>query len=481
MSQPTFPSQTSGNDDFVAQMARIVGAANVRLGADMQPHLTDWRGRYTGSARAAVLPKSTDEVAAIVRVCGAANVPIVPQGGNTGLVGGATPDQTGMSVVVCLTRMNRILDVDAVNSTMTVEAGCLLVDVQAAAAQNQRLFPLSLASEGSCTIGGNIATNAGGVHVVRYGMMRDQVLGLEVVLPDGGVWNGLRRLRKDNTGYDLKHLFIGSEGTLGIVTRAVLKLQPLPTAQATAWISADSPAAFVDVFCKLQSVFGPRLAAFELISRRVLDVLFKHFPDAIDPLPDAPWVALVQLEDSGTDTLLRHLLENGIAAEVGAGRIRDAVIAHSLEQAKRLWRLREHIPEAEKRDGISVKHDISLPISAIPAFLEAAQHLLCAQFSSVVILCFGHLGDGNLHYNVRFSDSEEHCALSNFQTCVNSAVYFLVSHFGGSISAEHGIGQLRLDALKQQISPIESVLKSRLKLAFDCQEIMNPGKLISAL
>jgi len=470
---------TANSDDLVRQLAELVGPANLRTGDEMASHLTDWRGRYTGRARAVVLPGSTEEVAAVVRCCASFGVPMVPQGGNTGLVGGATPDNDGRAVVICLSRMNRVLAVDAANSTMVVEAGCLLANAQAAAAGAQRLFPLSLAAEGSCTIGGNIATNAGGVHVVRYGVMRDLVLGLEVVLPSGEIWNGLRALRKDNTGYDLKHLFIGAEGTLGIVTRAVLKLFPLPTAHATAWLSADSPAAFVDIFCKLQTRFAARLVAFELISRPVLEVLFKHFPDAVDPLPDADWVALVQLEDGGDDATLRHALEIGVAAEIAAGLIGNAVIAQSLAQAEALWWLREHAPEAEKRDGVSVKHDISLPVSSVPKFLVAAESALVERFPGVDILCFGHLGDGNLHYNVRYADAERNHALIAGQEAVNSIVYDLVAGRGGSISAEHGVGQLKTKALPHYKSGVELAMMARIKAALDPRRLMNPGRIVS--
>jgi FAD/FMN-containing dehydrogenase len=466
----------AASDPLVVGLGRIVGAAKLRLGADMAPYLTDWRGRYVGQARAVVLPGNTLEVAAVVRLCVTENVPMVPQGGNTGLVGGATPDGAGSAVVLCLSRMNRVLDVDAANSTMTVEAGCLLAVAQAAAAAQLRLFPLSLAAEGSCTIGGNIATNAGGVHVLRYGVMRSLVLGLEAVLPDGEIWDGLRALRKDNTGYDLKHLFIGAEGTLGIVTRAVLKLYPQPTAQATAWLAGDSPSALVSALGALQARFGPRLAAFELISRRVLDVLFKHFPQAVDPLPGAPWVVLLQLEDSGEEPGLRQQLEAGIASQIAAGHLSDAVVAQSLAQAASLWWLREHLPEAEKRDGMSVKHDIALPVSAIPDFIAVAEAALGAAFPGVEILCFGHLGDGNLHYNVRHPDGGQNAALLARQSAVNRLVFDLVIARKGSISAEHGIGQLRRDVLADYKSPVEMRLMRQIKQLLDPAGLMNPGK-----
>ena len=469
---------SAGADPLIEQLGGIVGPAHLRTGDAMSPHLTDWRGRYVGQARAVVLPGNTAEVAAVVRACAAANAPIVPQGGNTGLVGGATPDADGRSVVLVLTRMNRIVAVDAANNTITVEAGCTLAAVQAAAAAAGRLFPLSLASEGSCTIGGNIATNAGGVHVVRYGVMRELVLGLEVVLASGEVWNGLRGLRKDNTGYDLKQLFIGSEGTLGIVTGAVLKLFPQPTAHATAWLSADSPAALVEIFCSLQARFGARLVAFEIVSRGVLEVLFRHFPEAVDPLPGSPWAALIQLEDGDDEATLRARLETGVAEELAAGRVRDAVVAQSLTQAERLWWLREHAPEAEKRDGVSVKHDISLPVSAIPDFIAACEAALEPTFPGAEVLCFGHLGDGNLHYNVRHRDPALNPALLARQAEVNRVVYDRVTACGGSISAEHGIGQLRCDAMVNYKSPVELQMMRALRRTLDPVGVFNPGKLI---
>jgi FAD/FMN-containing dehydrogenase len=313
---------------------------------------------------------------------------------------------------------------------------------------------------------------------VRYGVMRELVLGLEVVLPDGEIWNGLRGLRKDNTGYDLKHLFIGSEGTLGVVTRAVLKLYPLPTAQATAWLAAHSPAALVEIFCSLQARLGARLVAFEMLSRPVLDVLFKHFPEVSDPLPGTPWVALVQLEDGGDDSTLRAALEVAVGDEIAAGRVSDAVIAHSLAQAERLWWLREHAPEAEKRDGISVKHDIALPVSALPEFIATAESALQETFPGAEVLCFGHLGDGNLHYNVRHHDPQQNPQFLAGQEAVNRLVYDLVKARGGSISAEHGIGQLKARALIDYKSEAERRLMAAIKKTLDPNGIMNPGKLL---
>jgi FAD/FMN-containing dehydrogenase len=468
----------------------LVAALRARLGevavlsdaTDLAPFLVDWRGRYRGDALALVQPASTDEVAAAVTLCAEAGASIVAQGGNTGLCGGATPAVGGRSVILSLRRMNRVLAVDRDNNTMTVEAGCLLADAQAAAHAADRLFALSLAAEGSCTIGGNIATNAGGVHVVRYGTMRDLVLGLEAVLPDGRVFDGLRGLRKDNTGYDLKQLFIGSEGTLGVVTRAVLKLHPLPTRRAVAWLGLASPAAAVGVLGELQSAFGPRLAAFELLSRPVLDVLFRQFPEARDPLPGMAWAALVEFEDVGVGAgpagePLVAAVESRLNALVEAGRLDDAVIAQTHTQAERLWWLREHVPEAEKREGVAIKHDIALPVSSVPDFVESAGAALQQAFPGCEVLAFGHLGDGNLHYNVRHGDPAHNPALLLQQDAVNRIVYDHVKARGGSISAEHGIGQLKRDLLPDYKSAVEIQLMQRIRAAVDPQGIMNPGKL----
>ena len=471
---------------LVSRLAESLGADSVLVDpAALAPFLTDWRGRYTGRALALVQPGSTDALATAVRLCAEAGVAMVPQGGNTGLCGGATPDPDGRAVIFSLRRMNRVLAVDAPNGTLTVEAGCLLADAQAAAAAADRLFALSLAAEGSCTIGGNIATNAGGIHVVRYGTMREQVLGLEAVLPDGRVFDAMRGLRKDNTGYDLKQLFIGSEGTLGIVTRAVLKLHPRPHCRAVAWVALASPAAAVSFFCKLQSAFGPRLSAFELMSRPVLDALFRQFPEARDPLPGAAWAALLEVEDSGSvgegqgEARLADDLAFTLNASVEAGLVDDAAIAHTQAQAERMWWLREHVPEAEKREGLAIKHDISLPVSAVPAFIEQAERELPQRFPGCAILAFGHLGDGNLHYNLRHARAEENHAILARQDEVNRAVYDLVAGFGGSISAEHGIGQLKRDLLPDYKSAVEMDLMRAVKRAIDPQGLMNPGRLFA--
>lgn len=462
---------------MIQRFNEIVGERHVLTGEAMAPALTDWRGRYTGKALAVVLPGSTEEVSRVVALCAEQQIPIVPQGGNTGLVGGATPDDTGTAIVLCLRRMNRIDSIDPANYTMQVEAGCLLADVQAAAAEANRLFPLSLAAEGSCTIGGNIATNAGGVQVLRYGTMRDLVLGLEVVLPDGRVWTALNALRKNNTGYDLKHLFIGSEGTLGIVTRAVLKLFPRPKAQVVAWLSVADPAAAVAVFSELQEAFPARLTAFELMSRPVLNVLFKHFPEMADPLPGSPWALLVEWSDGGQEARLREDVERSLAELDECGLIADAVVAQNETQVATLWALRERVPDAEKRDGVAIKHDIAVPVSAIPAFLLQIEQRLTALDPEIEVLAFGHLGDGNLHYNVRCATPERRADFMEREQAVNASVFEVAYQFGGVLSAEHGIGQLRRISLGIHKAAIEMELMAQIRQAFSSGKQMNPGKI----
>ena len=446
------------------RLADIVGAAHVLTeAAQTQPYLTDWRKQYSGAAECVVRPGSTEEVARVVALCAGEGVAMVPQGGNTGLVGGSVPTGARREVVLALARMNRIRSLDRLNDTATVEAGCVLAAVQAAAADAGRLFPLSLAAEGSCQIGGNLSTNAGGVNVLRYGTAREQVLGLEVVLPDGRVWDGLRGLRKDNTGYDLKQLFLGAEGTLGVITAAVLRLYPKPTASATAWIALASPAQAVELLAALRSRVGERVSAFELVSRSCLQAVLAHVPGARDPLgtPHA-WYVLAEFGDSGSTEDLRERLEGALEGH-------EAVLAQSGEQARSLWRLRESIPEAQFSN---VKHDISVPVSKIAEFIELTDQALKSAFSNTTIFCFGHVGDGNLHYNIGPA------ALLPQREAVNRIVYDAVARLGGSISAEHGLGQLKREAVRRQKSPLELELMRALKTALDPKGLMNPGKVL---
>ena len=465
---------------LVDTLRSIVGAPHcLTADADMAPYLTDWRGRYTGRARAVVLPADTAQVAAVVRACAAAGCAMVPQGGNTGLCGGATPLADGASVVLNLSRLRRIRHVDAANNALCAEAGVPLALVQQAALDADRFFPLSLASEGSCEVGGVISTNAGGVQVLRYGNTRELVLGLEVVLPDGQVWDGLRALRKDNTGYDLKQLFIGAEGTLGIVTAATLKLFARPRAVVTAWLAVASPAAAVQLLGRLRAAVGDRVTAFELISRVSLDLVFQHIPGTRDPLGQpSPWYVLLELSDTVAGDALAGLLETELAATIAEGRVTDGAIATSESQAQALWQLRENISEAQKRDGVSIKHDISVPVSAIPGFLDAAGAALDAAYRGLRIVCFGHLGDGNLHYNLSRPLNGENDAFIARTEEVNRIVYDAVKARGGSISAEHGIGQLKRELLPDYKSAVEIDLMRRIKQAFDPRGLMNPGKVL---
>ena len=462
----------------------IVGDGQVlTAAADMAPYLTDWRGRYTGSALCVVRPGSTEEVAEVVARCAEAGVAIVPQGGNTGLVGGATPLPSGSEergqVLVSLGRLNRIRAVDLDNNTITVEAGCILQQVQRAAFDAGRLFPLSLAAEGSATIGGNLSTNAGGVQVLRYGNMRELTLGLEVVLADGRVWNGLRGLRKDNTGYDLKHLFIGAEGTLGLITAAVLKLFPSPRATAVAWVALADPAAAVALLRRLREQCGERVSAFEIVGRPALELVLEHIPDARDPLPEPhAWQVLVELSDALAGFDLDAALESVLDAEIEAGRVQDVVMAKSGTQAAALWRLRENISEAQKIEGISIKHDIAVPVSAIAEFIKRADDALTSRFPGVRIVCFGHIGDGNLHYNQSKPAALANADFIEQSGAVNRIVHDLVHELSGSISAEHGLGQLKRLEIRRYKSEVELDLMRRVKRALDPSDLLNPGKLL---
>jgi FAD/FMN-containing dehydrogenase len=452
-------------------LAEIVGARNVYTDpAQTKPYFIDWRRQYSGTAECVVRPGSTAEVAQVVAVCAREGIAVVAQGGNTGLVGGSVPTGKQREIVLSLARMHRIRALDHLNDTITVDAGCVLAAVQAAAHEAGRLFPLSLAAEGSCQIGGNLSTNAGGVNVLRYGTAREQVLGLEVVLADGRVWDGLRALRKDNTGYDLKQLFLGAEGTLGIITGAVLRLFPRPSAEATVWIALESPRDAVELLALLREHLGERLSAFELISRPCLEAVLRHSPGVPDPLPAPhPWYVLAELGDSGDAAVLRERIEGVLSDCAEQGALRDAAIAHSVERSRALWRIRESIPEAQ---FANVKHDISVPVSRIPEFIDKAGRNLQARFGSVDIFCFGHVGDGNLHYNV---GSE---ALVSRREEVSRIVYDTLDAFGGSISAEHGLGQLKRDEIRRHKDPLELELMRALKRTLDPKGLMNPGKVL---
>ncbi|WP_170873030.1 FAD-binding oxidoreductase [Azonexus hydrophilus] len=461
------------SDTLAARLVEAVGAANVLVdAADTAPFLTDWRGRYRGAAQCVVRPGNAGEVAAVVRACIEAGVAIVPQGGNTSLCGAATPDETGRAVVVSLGRMNRILAVDRQNNTISVEAGCTLAAVQDAARAVDRLFPLALASEGTCQIGGNLSTNAGGVQVLRYGNTRELTLGLQVVLPSGELWDGLRGLRKDNTGYDLKHLFIGAEGTLGIITAAVLKLYPLPKTQTTCWLNIASPAVAVDLLNQAKSTFDAQLTAFELVSEASLALVLQHIPGATRPAAASPWYVLAEFSDADPAAV-----EGWLGEQMAAGAVADGVIAASEAQAKKLWALRENISEAQKIEGVSIKHDIAVPVSRIPDFLSTADAELAAAFPGIRVVAFGHVGDGNLHYNLSKPGAQDNAVFLASQAEVNRIVHDTVHALNGSISAEHGIGQLKREEILRYKSATEIALMQTIRQALDPRGLMNPGKL----
>jgi len=466
--------------DVLARIGDIVGPRGLVTDAgDMAPYLRDWRELYEGRALAVVRPAGTEEVAAVVRVCAETRTPIVPQGGNTGMCGAATPDSAGTAIVMALGRMNRIIEVDALNNTATVEAGCILANVQQAAAAADRLFPLSLGAEGSCQIGGNLSTNAGGINVLRYGNTRDLVLGLEVVLADGRVWNGLRGLRKDNTGYDLKHLFIGAEGTLGIITQAVLKLFPRPSGRITAFAAVPSAAAAVELLALLRQHCGDRVGAFELISRNCLEMVLRRIPGTRGPVAAVePWYVLAELSDMRADRALRNEFERALAAGIERKLVSDAAVAESEAQAQGFWRLRESIPEAARVEGLVYRHDIAVAVSRVPDFIAAASAALEANFPGVHIICFGHLGDGNLHFNAFVPGRSRDDARARAATDVNRVVHDVVYRFGGSVSAEHGIGQAKRDELRHYKSEVELELMRTLKRALDPHDLMNPGKVL---
>ncbi|HUJ86019.1 MAG TPA: FAD-binding oxidoreductase [Burkholderiales bacterium] len=464
-------------DSFLARLAAVVGRAQVLAQPqDTAPYFTDWRRQYHAAAECVVRPSSTAEVSAVVRLCADEGVALVPQGGNTGLCGGSVPTGARREIVLSLGRMNRIRELDALNNTLTAEAGCVLAEIQRAAEGAGRLFALSLGAQGSCMIGGNLSTNAGGVNVLRYGNAREQVLGLEVVLPDGRIWSGLRGLRKDNTGYDLKQLFIGAEGTLGVITAAVLKLYPRPSAVTTAWIALASPARAVELLARLRGRLGDRLSAFELVSRACLDAVLAHAPGTLDPLrAPHPWYVLAELADGGEPAALQALAEQALNECAEHGALEDVALAHSEAQARALWRIRDMIPEAQFRN---VKHDVSVPVSRVPALIERASAALEAELPGVRVYAFGHIGDGNVHFNVGMGNAAATEDLIGRQGAVNRVVYGVVDALGGSISAEHGLGQLKREEIRRHKDPLELALMRTLKDALDPLGLMNPGKLL---
>ncbi len=463
-------------NNFSEKLKRIVGADNVRVDAQsMAPFLTERRGRMRPQALAVVLPASTHEVAAVVKLAAAHGIPLVPQGGNTGLVGGGVPDESGAALVLSLMRMNRVMASDAANDTLTVEAGVTLQEAQDAASKINRLFPLSLASEGTCTIGGNIASNAGGTAVLAYGNMRDLVLGLEVVLPNGDIWDGLKALRKDNSGYALKHLFIGSEGTLGIVTKAVLRLFSRPKALEAGWAGFASIEAALHFFRHLKEHFGAMLTTAELLPQRGMDMLAKHLPDTRLPLQmPHPWQVFFEIS-SPLDLPLREHIARVLDAE---GLYEDAVLAHSEQQRLAFWRLREAMPDVQKYEGASIKHDISVPLSALPHMIYEGMALALRVVPDCRPMPFGHLGDGNLHFNITQPVGMDPQDFMAQWDAMNTAIHALVVQLGGSIAAEHGIGRFKAAAMDTVKTPQEMALMRTIRKAIDPQGIMNPAAVI---
>ena len=468
------------NTTFLRQLQTLLGATDVLTGTDAQPHLQDWRKRYRGQALCVARPGTTAEVAAVVRACAAAGVAIVPQGGNTSLVGGATPEPAGHSIVLSLQRMDRVRRMDVANQTVTVEAGCILQQLQQTAADAGWLFPLSMGSEGSCTIGGNLGTNAGGTQVLRYGNTRELCLGLEVVTPQGEVLDMLSGLRKDNTGYDLRDLYIGSEGTLGVITAATLRLYPQPRAQLTAWAAVPSVQAATELLNLARERLGASLTGFEMMAQFALELVDRHFPQLRVPLyQDTPYCVLLENSDQESEEHARALFESLLESAMEQGCVTDAIVAENLSQAQNLWHMRESISLAQAEEGLNIKHDISLPISAIADFVAQTDAALAAAIPGVRIVNFGHLGDGNLHYNVQAPVGVDPADfLREQEPAINTLVFDAVQRFQGSISAEHGIGQLKRDTLPDYKSPVALQLMQAVKQALDPQGIMNPGRVM---
>jgi len=467
--------------DIINRLKQIVGPRGfIEDAGDMAPYLVEQRNLFRGAAPIVLRPGSTAEVAEIVALCAAAHVPVIPQGGNTGLCGGGVPWEDGRAVIVAMGRMNRVRNIDPVDFTITVEAGCVLADLQKAAESADRLFPLSLGAEGSCQIGGNLSTNAGGIAVLRYGNTRDLCLGLEVVLPDGQVWNGLRGLRKDNTGYALKHLFIGGEGTLGIITAATMKLFPRPKEIETAFLGLDRIDDAMALFAHAREASGDQLTAFELIPRIGLDIAIKHVAGITDPLPTRyPWHVLMEMSSSRRDSGLRATMETFLADSMEAGLIAGGTIAASTAQANAFWRIREGLVEAQKFEGGGIKHDVSVPVSQVARFITRASAAVTERLPGIRPVAFGHVGDGNVHFNLLEPVGADRQAYLGRWDEFARAVHDIVADMNGSFSAEHGIGRLKVEELVHYRSALELGLMRRIKHAIDPDNVMNPGKILA--
>ena len=466
------PAQT------LSDLGRILGPDGMVAG-DIEPYLTDHRHLYHGRALAIALPRTPAEVAGLLAYCNEHRIGVVPQGGNTSYCGGATPDESGRQIVVSLSRLNRIRRLDPLNYSIVVEAGCILADLQRAADEAQRLFPLSLGSEGTCQVGGNLSTNAGGVQVLHYGMMRDFVLGLEVALADGRLLSSLGTLRKDNTGYDIKALFLGAEGTLGIITAASLKLFPKLRAFATAFVAVPDPRAAVTLLARLRDASGDRVSSFELIPRIAVELTTRHIPDVRDPLDTPhPWYVLCELTSSRAADPLEELLERTLAGALEEELVSDAALARSARDRAAFWKLRETIPEAQRRDGGSLKHDISVPVASIPDFIERGSRWIADNVPDGRLVSYGHVGDGNLHFNLNQAPGTDRAAFLAREEPVKRAIHDLVRDFGGSFSAEHGIGRLKVGELERYAAPVELDLMRAIKRALDPNGILNPGKVL---
>jgi len=466
--------------DLARRLAQLLDDGAVLAdAARIAPMLRDHRSLYRGLALAVVAPADTAAVARVLAFCNEHRIGVVPQGGNTGYCGGATPDGSSSQVLLSLARLNRVRAIDPANYTLTAEAGCVLARLQATAAEADRYLPLSLGSEGSCMLGGNLSTNAGGLNVIRYGMARDLVLGLEVVLPDGRVLETLKGLRKDNTGYDIKSLFLGAEGTLGIITAACLKLYPSIRSRATAFVALRDPAAAVSLLGSLRAASGDTVSSFELIPRIGVELTSRHIPGVTDPL-DSPsaWYVLCELSSSRAGEPLDAVLEKALAEAHDAGWVRDASVALSERDREAFWRLRESIPEAQRKDGASLKHDISVPVSQVPRFIEVAGDWVEKNIPQGVLVAYGHLGDGNLHFNINQRGGTQAFQLQAVEQKARRAIHDLVNEFDGSFSAEHGIGQLKVFELERYANPVELDLMRTLKRTLDPNGIMNPGKVL---